>query len=172
LRRDTTIVSGEDVLATTARNFAGFLALAAVALSTTACSRIRGHQGYIADTTLVDSIQPGVDNRDSVEKTLGRPSFISQFGAQDWYYVARETRQLAFASPSASAQLVLRVRFDAAGNVVAVEKSGMEKIAKINPDGDKTPTLGRNRSFFEDLFGNIGAVGTGGGAGQAGDGPN
>jgi hypothetical protein len=30
----------------------------------------------------------------------------------------------------------------------------------IHPDKDKTPTLGRNRSLLEELFGNIGAVGT------------
>ena len=38
----------------------------------------------------------------------------------------------------------------------------MEKVAQISPDGDKTPTLGRERSFLEDLFGNIGQVGAGG----------
>ena len=32
-------------------------------------------------------------------------------------------------------------------------------MSRISPEGDKTPTLGRERSFFEDIFGNIGAVG-------------
>ena len=146
--------------------------LVALALGGAACSRVPGHQGFIADTTLVDAIQPGIDNRSSVEKTLGRPSFASQFGQQDWYYVSRQTKQLAFATPSPTAQLVLRVRFDETGNVTAVDKAGLEKVVKINPDGDKTPTLGRKRSFFEDLFGNIGTIGaTGEGAGTA-DNPN
>ena len=57
-----------------------------------------------------------------------------------------------------SAQTVLKVRFDAAGNVLGVERSGLEQIASIDPDGDKTPTLGRTRGFFQELFGNIGAV--------------
>ena len=51
------------------------------------------------------------------------------------------------------------MRFDAAGNVASVERSGIDKVAYLSPDGDETPTLGRERSFFEDLFGNIGAVG-------------
>ena len=146
--------------------------LITLALVGAACTRVPGHQGFIADPTLVDAIQPGIDNRTSVEKTLGRPSFASQFGQQDWYYVSRQTKQLAFATPTPTAQLVLRVRFDPAGNVAAVDKAGLEKVVKINPDGDKTPTLGRKRSFFEDLFGNIGTVGaTGEGAGTA-DNPN
>ena len=117
---------------------------------------------------LTDAIAPGVDNRESVEKTLGRPTFVGQFSDNEYYYVSRETRQLAFARPRPVAQQVLRVRFDPAGNVVAVDKTGLDLVSKISPEGDKTPTLGRQRSFFEDIFGNIGAVGapgtTGGGS--------
>ena len=29
----------------------------------------------------------------------------------------------------------------------------------VDPTGKKTPTLGRKRSFFEELFGGIGTVG-------------
>ncbi len=136
----------------------GVAGLALALLAGSACTRIRDHKGYVADETLVASVQPGVDNRDSVAKTLGRPTFVGQFDVNDWYYVSRDTRQLAFNAPRASAQTVLRVRFDAAGNVAAVERSGLEKIASISPEGDKTPTLGRERGFFQELFGNIGAV--------------
>ena len=31
----------------------------------------------------------------------------------------------------------------------------------VNPTHRTTPTLGRKRSFFEELFGNIGSVGAG-----------
>lgn len=133
------------------------------------CSQLRGRQGYIVDPVLTDAITPGVDNRESVEKTLGRPTFVGQFGTGDYYYFARETRQLAFANPRPTAQIVLRVAFDPAGNVVTVDRKGLEQVARINPEGDKTPTLGRERSFFEDIFGNIGAVGApGAGAPQGG----
>ncbi len=150
----------------------GSAALIGLGLVASGCSRVPGHQGFIADTVLVDSVKPGVDNRLSVERTLGRPSFVGQFGSNEWYYVARDTKQLAFALPKPTEQMVLRVRFDAAGNVAAVEKTGVEKIARISPNGDKTPTLGRNRGFFEDLFGNIGQVGAGGIGGQAGGNPD
>lgn len=145
----------------------GLVAAAAVAalLGAGGCTRVRGHQGYIVDQVLVDGIQPGVDNRDSVEATLGGPTFVGQFDANDWYYVSRQTRQLAFASPRPTAQTILHVRFNQAGTVTAVEKSGLEKVASISPMGDKTPTLGRHRGFFQELFGNIGAVGVPGAGG-------
>lgn len=136
------------------------MATATLALvATSGCTRIRGHQGYIVDQQLVDSIAPGVDNRDSVEATLGRPTFVGQFDKNDWYYVSRQTKQLAFAQPRPTAQTILHVRFDAAGNVASVDRAGLEKIASVSPDGDKTPTLGRKRGFLQELFGNIGSVG-------------
>ena len=136
------------------------------------CSSIKDHRGYLVDGPLLDSIQAGVDNRTSVEKMLGRPSFISQFGRQDWYYVSTNTRQSAFSAPRAYENLLIHIIFDDQGNVTAVERSGMEKVARIGPDGDKTPTLGRNRGFLEDLFGNIGQVGAGGQGKGGPGGPN
>jgi outer membrane protein assembly factor BamE (lipoprotein component of BamABCDE complex) len=149
------------------------LALAALVASS-GCTRIRTHQGYLVDNLLVDSVQPGIDNRASVEGTLGRPTFTSQFGPEEWYYVARDMKALAFSSPRPVAQTVLRVRFDGAGAVTGVDRIGLEKVARISPEGDKTPTLGRHRSIFDDIFGNIGAVGAvpGGGAGGGESGPN
>jgi outer membrane protein assembly factor BamE (lipoprotein component of BamABCDE complex) len=132
------------------------------------CGQLRGHQGFIYDQTLASQILPGVDNRQSVERTLGRPTFTGQFSDSEWYYFARDTRQLAFANPRATAQQVMRVQFDKAGNVAKVDFTGLDQVAKIDPESDKTPTLGRNRTFFQDLFGNIGAVGApGAGAGGA-----
>ncbi|MBK5264513.1 MAG: outer membrane protein assembly factor BamE [Alphaproteobacteria bacterium] len=149
---------------------AGALALIPLA---SGCTRVRSHQGYLVDNLLVDSIQPGIDNRESVERTLGRPSFDGQFDDNEWFYVARDTRQMAYSKPTPTSQTVLRVRFDAAGNVAAVDKTGLELVSKISPDGDKTPTLGRNRGLFQEIFGNIGAVGAGGtGSGETGPGPN
>ena len=48
----------------------------------------------------------------------------------------------------------------------------MSQIASISPDGDKTPTLGRDRGFFSELFGNIGRVGSVGEGGGTADNPN
>jgi len=136
--------------------------LAAAALGFGGCSRIQQNQGYLIDETLLTSIQPGVDNRDSVAKTLGRPTFSAQFDAGEWYYVSRNTGQYAFVRPKVQSQSILVVSFDKAGNVTKVERRGMEQIARIEPESDKTPTLGRETGFFEDLFGNIGSVGAGG----------
>lgn len=147
------------------------LGLAFATLALGACASIKDHRGYLVDGTLLDSVMPGVDNRVSVERTLGRPTFVSQFGRQDWYYVSTNTRQKAFTRPRANEQLLVHIVFDAKGNVATIERTGMETVVQLDPDGAKTPTLGRQRTFLEDLFGNIGQVGAPGGAGGGQGGP-
>lgn len=122
------------------------------------CAGVREHRGYVVDQELVQAIQVGVDNKDSVSRTLGRPTFTSQFDQNEWYYVARDTAQLAFRLPRVTDQTVLRVTFDQAGNVASVQQTDEAQIAAINPSNDKTPTLGRERGFFEELFNNIGTI--------------
>jgi len=130
----------------------------AAGLALSACAGTREHRGFVIDQTLAEGIQVGIDNKDSVTKTLGRPTFTGQFDTNDWYYVSRDTAQLAFRDPKVTDQTVLRVQFDQAGNVASVQKTGKELIARVDPSGDKTPTLGRKRSFFDELFGNIGTI--------------
>ena len=153
-----------------ARSFA--LALTGAGLLLGGCTKVADRMGYVMDETLVSAIQPGVDNRDSVQNTLGRPTFTGQFNSNDWYYVTRQTKNLAFNMPRVQSQSIVRVRFDQAGNVTAIDRRGMEYVAMIHPDKDKTPTLGRTRSLLEELFGNIGAVGSSGQAGTTADNPN
>ena len=99
------------------RTAQSLFAVAALAVLATGCSSIRDHRGYLIDQALIDSVQAGTDNKTSVERSLGRPTFVSQFGEASWYYVSQDTRQTAFKRPQTGNQTILRVRFDAAGNV-------------------------------------------------------
>jgi outer membrane protein assembly factor BamE (lipoprotein component of BamABCDE complex) len=119
---------------------------------------IRDHRGSVVDSELLSAIQVGVDNKDSVQRTLGRPTFTGEFGKNDWYYVSRDTRTFAFRNPRVAEQTVIHIAFDQKGNVSAIDKSGKELVANIDPANSKTPTLGRKRSLFDDIFGNIGTV--------------
>ena len=123
----------------------GLAAIGAAAIAVSGCTSIREPRGYIVDATLLQTVQPGIDNQRSVEGTLGRPTFESQYGQTTWYYVSSTTGRRPFVRPRIREHSVLAVRFDEAG--------------------DATPTLGRERTFLEDLFGNIGAVGAPGAAG-------
>jgi outer membrane protein assembly factor BamE (lipoprotein component of BamABCDE complex) len=152
------------------RRFGAAVVLAGVLAILPACTSIRESRGYIDDPLLTDTIQPQIDNQQSVEGTLGRPTFTSQFGSPTWYYVSSITGQRPFNRPRISEHSVLAVKFDAAGRVAEVQRSGVDQVVYLDPNGDKTPTMGRERGFLEDLFGNIGQVGGGGLPGGGGPG--
>jgi outer membrane protein assembly factor BamE (lipoprotein component of BamABCDE complex) len=126
------------------------------------CATTHVHKGTVIDPQIVGAIQPGVDNKASVEKLLGRPSFTGEFTPNEWYYVSRDAQQIAFRNPRVTGQTVLRVTFDSKGNVLAVDRTGKELVMNVDPTHRSTPTLGRQKSFFDELFGNIGQVGAGG----------
>jgi len=152
------------------RSLRGMAVLAAATMLLPACSAIRESRGYIVDPTLTALIQPKIDNQQSVEGTLGRPTFTSQFGTPTWYYVSSITAQRPFNRPRIKDHSVLAVTFDANGRVSEVKRSGVDQVVYLDPNGDKTPTLGRERGFLEDLFGNIGQVGGAGLGGPGGPG--
>jgi outer membrane protein assembly factor BamE (lipoprotein component of BamABCDE complex) len=137
------------------RNAALLVALALVS----GCSTIVQHRGYVAEPLLMQSVHAGIDNQQSVEQLLGEPSFKSQFGQPTWYYVASFTRQKPFGTPHINRHTVLAITFDQAGNVASANTTNMETVVRIRPDKHETPTLGRERSFLQDVFGNIGQVG-------------
>jgi outer membrane protein assembly factor BamE (lipoprotein component of BamABCDE complex) len=150
------------------RKLSAGAALALIVMTASGCASIQERRGYLADALLTNNIRAGIDNRRSVEATLGRPTFTSQFGEPTWYYVSSTTGLRPFGRPRIEDQSVMAVRFDTAGNVISVDRSGLERVVYLSPEGDETPTLGRERGFLEDLFGNIGAVGAAGPAPQVG----
>jgi outer membrane protein assembly factor BamE (lipoprotein component of BamABCDE complex) len=138
--------------------FKGVTAAAGAAMLAGCGLSMREHRGYVMDEQLTNAVQVGTDNKQSVERTLGQPTFTGTFDQNDWYYVARDTRAFAFRNPRVTDQTVIHIRFDQAGNVAAVNQTDEKLIASISPNDDRTPTLGRQRSFFDELFNNIGTI--------------
>ena len=143
-------------------------AIALLGVLAAGCASNHAHKGAVIEPQVASSIQPGVDNKDSVQKLLGSPTFAGQFTPNDWYYVSRDTLQLAFRNPRVTRQQVLLVRFDPTGNVASMQRTGKELVLNLDPTGRHTATLGRKKSFFDELFGNIGSVGSAGMPGYGG----
>src|SRR3954463_8248264 len=99
------------------------MALAGAA-SLAGCAAQYAHKGAVIDTQLASSIQPGVDNKASVEKLLGRPTFTGEFSPNEWYYVSRDVTQIAFRNARVNHQTVMHISFDAKGNVQSINNTG------------------------------------------------
>ncbi len=151
----------------------GWLATASVAALGAAlvlggCTTSRQTRGYIFNEELVQNIAPGVDNRASVQQTLGTPSTSSDFGDEVWYYISRSTVVKGFLSEKAEAQNVLAIHFDDGGNVSEVERYDLADAQEVTPREEKTPIRGKTLGFFQQLLQGIGRVAPGGPNGPGG----
>src|SRR5689334_1551408 len=114
----------------------GFIRISTIAIAAllaAGCASNRAHKGAVIDPQLLSSVQPGVDNKASVQKLLGTPTFAGQFTPNDWYYVSRDTNQLAFRNPRVTKQAITLVRFDQGGNVASIQKTGKDLVLNVNP---------------------------------------
>lgn len=142
-----------------AKNILKYTLVVSAALTTTACGNGRALRGYVFDAELADAIQPGVDNRASVETTLGTPTMTATFDEGTWYYISTTVRIRPIFWPDAKEHRVLVVSFNDSGVVSDVNNLGLDDMREVENVSDKTPTKGRKLNFFEQIFGSIGRFG-------------
>ena len=129
----------------------------------------REHRGYVMDEQLTTGIQVGVDNKQSVEKTLGLPSFTGHVRPERLVLCVARHAGLRLPQPQGDGPDRRSTSASTRpGNVAAINQTDEKLIASINPNNDRTPTLGRERSFFDELFNNIGTIRQPGLPGQPG----
>src|SRR6202012_3607969 len=94
-----------------------FLVFAAAAVSVAACAPVENQRGYVPDMAAVQSIQVGMDTKETVSKKLGDPSTSATFGNDVWYYYSAHVEQNAFFAPMATDRNILAVEFTRDGHV-------------------------------------------------------
>jgi len=132
------------------------------ALTLSACASRKFVRGYMADEKMISAIKPQVDTHDSVQQMLGSPSSIATFDNDNWYYYSKKSESLAFFKEDITELSIIAVRFDSDGYVEAIDRYTLDDRNNIDPVGKTTRTHGRELSFIQELFGNIGRFGTGG----------
>lgn len=134
---------------------AAFLAAAVGTLLSGCSNNIRVH-GNMPEPEAVAEIRPGAYGREDVAQLLGSPSAVSTFEDARWYYIGQKTRQLAFLKPDVLERRILVVSFDGDGRVDSTSTFTLEDGRVIDPVSRETPTEGRELTFLQQLFGNIG----------------
>ncbi len=125
------------------------LVLAAVAA---ACTPMTESRGNALDPLLVEGIKPGQHDRAHVAQILGTPSSTSTFDQNTWYYISKETEQLAFFNPKIVGQKVIVVKFDDAGVVSEIKKYNGADAREVTLVERVTPTRGQEESLMGQLF--------------------
>jgi outer membrane protein assembly factor BamE (lipoprotein component of BamABCDE complex) len=133
---------------------ASALALAGIA----ACAPIRDVRGYVPDGEKLSTVRVGSDTRDTVQQKLGTPSSTAAFGDPTWYYISTEQERYAFFSPDITKRQILAIEFSDDGKVADMRSYGIEDGQVIALVDRETPSRGKEMSFLQQMFGNMGAL--------------
>jgi outer membrane protein assembly factor BamE (lipoprotein component of BamABCDE complex) len=123
-----------------------------------ACSAVYRNHGYIPPQEALDEIVVGVDTRESLAETLGRPSSTGLLEDSGWYYVQSRWRHFAYRAPEEIERQVVAISFDANGTVTNVERFGLQDGEVVALSRRITETSIRNASLLRQLFQNFGRI--------------
>ena len=124
------------------------------ALASACAPTVRVH-GYVPSEADIATVRPGVDNYESVEKALGRPSSSGLLQDRSWYYVESIVENYTYHAPRVVDRTVLAVNFNENGVVSGLTKYGLEDGRIVNHTARTTETGGRSMGVLEQLFGNV-----------------
>ena len=123
-----------------------------------ACAPIKDVRGYVPDEEKVASVRVGADTRDTVQEKLGTPSSTAAFGDPTWYYISTEQERYAFFKPDVTKRQILAVQFSDDGKVEDLRTYGIEDGQVFAMVDRETPSRGKEMSFLQQVFGNMGAL--------------
>ena len=143
---------------TRARKTAVPAILCAALLVLSACATIVRQHGYIPPDEDLQAIVVGVDTRDSVEASIGKPSTSGVLREGSWFYIGSKIRHFGALKPKEIEREVLAVRFDQAGTVQNIERFGLERGQVVVLSRRVTETTIRDVTFIRQLIRNFGRI--------------
>ena len=137
------------------------IATALILLGLAACSATYRNHGYVPNDEDLANIIVGVDTRDSVETTVGRPTASGVLRGNAWYYIQSRRRQFAFRAPETVERELVAISFDEAGTVENIERFGLERGRVVTLSRRVTETSIRDFGLIQQIIRNFGRINVG-----------
>jgi outer membrane protein assembly factor BamE (lipoprotein component of BamABCDE complex) len=137
-------------------------AVAAALVALGACAASYRNHGYVPTEAELAEIVVGVDNKDSVEETIGIPSAGGVLDGDGYYYVRTQVRTFAFRRPEVVDRQLVAISFNTGGTVTNIERYGLQDGNPVVLSRRVTSSSTEGKTFIRQLLGNIGQIGTGG----------
>jgi outer membrane protein assembly factor BamE (lipoprotein component of BamABCDE complex) len=126
------------------------------ALAIAACSPRIANRGNEVDPVNLAEVQPGVHDKNAVERILGSPSSVATFDSDIWYYIFKRTESIAFFTPEVIEQQIVAVKFGPVGLVEEVSQLTYEDGQEVELIDRETPTRGKELTIVRQLLGTLG----------------
>ncbi|MEM9583642.1 MAG: outer membrane protein assembly factor BamE [Pseudomonadota bacterium] len=132
--------------------------LCAALLVLSACATIVRQHGYIPPEEDLQALIVGVDTRDSVEASVGKPAASGVLREGGWFYIGSKIRHFGALKPKEIERQVVAIRFNESGTVENIERFGLERGQVVVLSRRVTETTVRDVTFIRQLIRNIGRV--------------
>lgn len=133
-----------------------FSAFGLLVLGVGACSATFEDHGYVPTDTDLEAVIVGIDTRDSVAETIGRPTSFGVLESGGWYYTQSRWRHFAFKAPKVIDRQVVAITYTDAGIVENVERFTLEDGRVVPLSRRVTDSNVKGISFIAQLMGNFG----------------
>lgn len=167
--RETVWTNPARAMGRAARVALPLLAIAGLtACSSTMVRPVVTNHGYVPDQEKIETLKVGETTMASVKESLGTPSSAATFSNDTWYYISETQETFAFLDTETTDRKVLALKFDQTGKLAQIDRYDITDGRVVNFSDQETPTRGRELTFLEQMFGNVGR----GLPGNAGGNPN
>ena len=115
--------------------------------------------GNLPDADTISLLKIGQDDKNSVVKILGEPSFKGSLGDDAYYYVGSLKSKVAFLKSNVQEQYILELKFNNNNklkNIYFYDKSLSTDVAMSSLESQ---TDGTKQSFLQQILGNFGVPG-------------
>lgn len=131
-----------------------------LSLGLAACQPIYSNHGYVPTDQDLALLKVGIDTRESVEATIGRPAAEGLLNDEAWYYVQSHWKTVGPAEPVELTREVVAISFGATGLVENIERFGLDQGRIVPLSRRITTTNIRGKGVLAQIFGNIGKLNT------------
>ncbi|SFJ56143.1 outer membrane protein assembly factor BamE [Jannaschia pohangensis] len=137
------------------------LAILLVVTGLAACSATFRNHGYVPDDADLEALIIGVDTRDTVETTVGRPATSGVEREDAWYYVQSQVRNYAWRAPQTLERELVAISFAPDGTIENIEKFGLERGRVVTLSRRVTKTSIREFGLIQQIIRNFGRINVG-----------
>lgn len=127
-------------------------------LGLAACSEVVRNHGYTPTDIELEEVIVGVNTRDDVELSVGRPSTSGVLRDGAWYYVGSKIRHFGGRRPQEIERQVVAISFGGDGVVSNVERFGLDRGQVVTLSRRVTESSVPNSTFVRQLLRNFGRI--------------
>ena len=131
-------------------------AIGAVLIILGACAATYQNHGYVPTESELSEILIGVDTRETVGQSIGRPTSLGVLKGGAWYYAQSRWRNFAYKAPQVSDRQIVAISYTDDGVVENIERFGLEDGRVIALSRRVTDSNIKGITFLRQLMGNLG----------------